>query len=254
MRLKDKVAIVTGGASGIGRAICELFAEEGARVAVADIDAEGGEETVRRIESAGGESVFMKTDVSEEADVKRTVKATMESYGPVNVLVNNAAAFVFGKIEDITDADWQRVLGVNLIGPSYCVKHVVPLMKAAGAGSIVNIASISSVVAQPAYIPYNASKGALLQLTRCLALDLGPFNIRVNCICPGYVLTEGMERHLSLEDVDREQFLNEAADAGFLNRIAGPREIAHGALFLASDESSFVTGAPLMMDGGYTAR
>jgi NAD(P)-dependent dehydrogenase (short-subunit alcohol dehydrogenase family) len=253
MRLRDKAVIVTGGASGIGRAICELFAEEGARVLVADIDVDGGEVTLGRIKAGGGEAVFVQTDVSKEADVQEMVQAAVNAYGTVNVLVNDAAAFVFGAIEDVTREDWLRVMGVNVFGASSCVKHVVPLMKAAGGGSIVNIASISSFVAQPAFIPYSASKGALLQLTRCLALDLGPSNIRVNCICPGYVLTEATERHLKHTNTTREEYMKEARQASFFNRVGDPREVAYGALFLASDESSLVTGAPLMMDGGYTA-
>ena len=254
MRLQDKAVIVTGGASGIGRAICELFAQEGARVVVADIDTDGGEVTVGRIKADGGEAVFVHADVSRDADVQEMVRAAVGAYGTVNVLVNDAAAFVFGAIEDVTLEDWQRVMGVNVFGSSSCVKHVVPLMKEAGGGSIVNLASISSFIAQPAFIPYNTSKGALLQLTRCLALDLGPSNIRVNCICPGYVLTEGTERHLRKTNTPLEEYMNDARQASFFNRVGTPREIAYGALFLASDESSFMTGAPLIMDGGYTAK
>ena len=254
MRLQDKAVIVTGGASGIGRAICELFAQEGARVVVADIDTDGGEVTVGRIKADGGEAVFVHADVSKDADVQEMVRAAVGAYGTVNVLVNDAAAFVFGAIEDVTLEDWQRVMGVNVFGSSSCVKHVVPLMKEAGGGSIVNLASISSFIAQPAFIPYNTSKGALLQLTRCLALDLGPSNIRVNCICPGYVLTEGTERHLRKTNTPLEEYMNDARQASFFNRVGTPREIAYGALFLASDESSFMTGAPLIMDGGYTAK
>lgn len=254
MRLENKVAIVTGGASGIGRAICELFAEEGARVAVADVDAQGGQETVRHIKSAKGEAFFVRTDVSREAEVEKMVQATVSAYGAVNVLVNNAAVFVFGLVENVTDADWQRVLGVNVIGPAYCVKHALPALKAAGGGSIVNIASVSSLIAQPAFVPYNTSKGALLQLTRCLAMDLAPYNIRVNCICPGAILTPATERHRQFIKADRDKFLQEAANYSFLKRMGQPREVAYGALFLASDESSFMTGAPLIIDGGMTTQ
>ena len=252
MRLKDKVAIVTGGASGIGQAICELFAEEGARVSIADIDVEGGGETLRRIEGAGGEAMFTRCDVSREADVENVVRATAAAYGGVNVLVNDAGAFVFGTVEDVTDADWQRALGVNVIGASYCVKHALPHLKATGGGTVVNIASVSAFIAQPAFVPYNVSKGALLQLTRCLAMDLAPSSIRVNCICPGAVRTPASERHQQATGEDREKFLAEMADLSLLKRMGQPREIAYGALFLASDESSFVTGEALVMDGGWT--
>lgn len=254
MRLENKVALVTGGAAGIGRAICELFAEEGARVAIADIDEEGGHETSRRIVSNGGEAIFVKTDVSVESEIEEAVKATLGAFGAVNVLVNDAAVFVFGRVEDVTAEDWARVLGVNVIGAANCVKHVLPAMQAAGGGAIVNIASVSSFVAQPAFVPYSASKGALMQLTRSLAFDLAEHNIRVNCVCPGSVLTAATERHMRFVNTPREEFLAEAAASSFLKRNADPREIAYGALFLASDEASFVTGAPLVMDGGATAQ
>ena len=253
MRLQDKTAIVTGGASGIGRAICRLFAGEGARVAISDIDVEGGRETEQAIAAAGGEATFVETDVSREADVEALVEATVSAYGTVDVLVNDAAAFVFGLVEDVTDDDWQRVFGVNVIGAAYCVKHVVPIMKKAGGGSIVNIASVSGFIAQPAFVPYNSSKGALVQLTRCLALDLAPHNIRVNCVCPGAVSTKASEQHRVFAGLEREEFQKLAAEVSFMKRVAEPKEIAYGALFLASDEASFVTGTPLVMDGGATA-
>lgn len=253
MRLDGKVAIVTGGAAGIGRAICELFADEGASVVVADIEADGGAETARSITAAGGSAKFVETDVSRESDVERLVGATVAEYGTVNTLVNDAAAFVFGTIEQVSDADWQRVLSVNVLGPSYTVKHVLPHMRAAGSGTIVNIASVSSFIAQPAFVPYNTSKGALLQLTRCLAMDLAPDNIRVNCVCPGAILTQATELHRQFTGEEREQFLADAANSNFMKRFGQPREIAYGALFLASDESSFMTGQPLVIDGGATA-
>ena len=254
MRLRDKVAIVTGGGNGIGQAICELFAEEGAKVVVADIDPDGAAETAGRIKSAGGDATVVRTDVSRESEVQNMVDAALDAYGTLNILVNDAAAFVFGQVEDVTDADWQRVMGVNVIGPAYCVKHALPPMKKAGGGSIVMIASISSFIAQPGFVPYSTSKGALLQLTRCLALDLAPHNIRVNCVCPGAVLTDATERHRRFVNMEKEKFLKAAADLSMMKRIADPREIAHGALFLASDESSFMTGAPLIRDGGLTAQ
>lgn len=254
MRLAEKVAIVTGGANGIGRAICKLFAEEGARVVIADIDTEGGAESASEIKSAGGEALFVETDVSDEANVERMVDSAVSAYGTVDVLVSDAAAFVFGKVEDVTEADWQKVFGVNVIGAAYCVKHVLPAMRTAGGGSIVIVASVSSFIAQPQFVPYNSSKGALLQLTRCLAMDLASDNIRVNCVCPGAVLTDATERHRAFLDEDRDKFLEAAANASLLKRIADPREIAYGALFLASNEASFVTGAPLMMDGGITTQ
>ena len=254
MRLESKVAIVTGGAAGIGRAICEVFAKEGAKVVIGDIDAEGGRETVRLIEDEGGSAMFVPTDVSQESQAQALVERAVSEYGEVNVLVNDAAAFVFGQVQDVTDAEWQRVFGVNVLGPSYMVKHALEPMKAAGGGSIVNIASVSSFIAQPAFVPYNTSKGALLQLTRCLAMDLAPDNVRVNCVCPGAILTQATEQHRRFTGEDSEKFLSEAANSNFMKRFGQPKEIAYGALFLASDESSFMTGQPLIIDGGATAQ
>ena len=246
MRLEDKVAIVTGGAAGIGRAICELFApQEGAKVVLGDIDADGGRETAARIKDAGGDATFVSTDVSQESQALRLVESAVSEYGAANVLVNDAAAFVFGEVQDITDAEWQRVFGVNVLGPSYMVKHALEPMRMAGGGSIVNIASVSSFIAQPAFVPYNTSKGALLQLTRCLAMDLAPDNIRVNCVCPGAILTQATELHRQFTGEEREKFLSDAADSNFMKRFGQPKEIAYGALFLASDESSFMTGQPV---------
>ena len=250
MRLGNKAAIVTGGSAGIGRAICERFAEEGARVAVADVDVDGGRETIRLVRQAGGEATFIKTDVSVESEVEAMVSAAVEAFGAVDVLVNDAAVFVFGAIEDVTGDDWQRVMGVNVIGAANTVKHTIPHMKAAGGGAIVNVASVSSFIAQPAFIPYNASKGALLQLTRCLALDLAPHNIRVNCVCPGSIRTAASERHRKFIGASVEEYHELSTEGAYLKRVGQPREVANGVLFLASDEASFITGTPLIIDGG----
>ncbi len=253
MRLRHKTAVITGGAAGIGRAICALFAEEGANVVVADIDTAGGEQTADTIRAVGGDALFVETDVSQEAQVENLIGEAVSTYGSIDVLVNDAAAFVFGHVADVTDEQWARVLSVNVLGPAYTVKHTLPHMRAAGGGSIVNIASVSSFIAQPEFVPYNTSKGALLQLTRCLALDLAPDNIRVNCVCPGAVLTGATELHRRFTGEDREKFLQDGADSNFMKRYGEPREIAYGALFLASNESSFMTGQPLILDGGATA-
>ena len=254
MRLQGKVAIVTGGANGIGRAICELFAEEGASVVVADIERDAGLQTVDRIEAGGGRAMMVEMDVSREADVEGMVRSVVSALSRVDVLVSDAAAFSFGSVDTASQSDWDRALGVNVMGTAYCAKHVLPVMKEGGGGSIVVVASVSSFIAQPAFVPYNASKGALLQMTRCMALDMAPFNIRVNCVCPGAILTRATERHREFLGADREQFLRDAADASMMKRLGAPREIAYGALFLASDESSFMTGAPLVIDGGLTAQ
>lgn len=252
MRLSGKVAIVTGGGSGIGRAVCELFAQEGASVVVADTDPEGGQETTARIKSAGGEAIFVSTDVSKEAQVEELVRTALDAYGAVNVLVNNAAAFVFGTVEDITESDWRLAIDVNLMGAALLIKHVLPSMKAGGGGSIVNMGSIGGFTAQPASVPYSASKAALIQLTRSTAMELSPHQIRVNCVSPGSTLTPAFERIPQLASGNREEVLRDMASSNLMKRLADPKEIAYGVLFLASDEASFVTGESLVMDGGQT--
>jgi len=253
MRLENRVAIVTGASSGIGRATAELFASEGARVAVADIEDDAGNETVANIGAAGGDAVFVHMDTSDRESVRAGVASAVDALGPVNTLVNNAAAFVFGKIEDVTDDDWARVFGVNVVGYANCVREALPHMRSGGGGAVVNIASISSFTAQPEFIPYNASKGAVLQLTRCLAMDLAPDNIRVNAICPGAIRTRGWtDRHIESPEQDPEQLYREFGQHSLMKRMGWPEEIAAGALFLASDEASFMTGAHIVIDGGAT--
>jgi dihydroanticapsin dehydrogenase len=249
------VAIVTGGGAGIGRATCELFAEEGAAVVVAERDPAAGQETARRLAQAGGQAQFVATDVAQEASVRHMVAEAVRVFRKVNILVNNAGVFVLKGI-DATVAEWNEILSVNVVGASLCAKHAVPEMRKAGGGAIVNLASISSFIAQPEFVTYNTSKTAILGMTRCMALDLAPDNIRVNAVCPGAVWTQIVERLTREAGMDRK-----AADADpnwggahMLNRIAEPREIAYAILFLASDEASFVTAASLMVDGGYTAR
>jgi len=252
MRLERKSAIVTGAGNGIGKAIAELFAAEGARVMVAELEEGPGQATVDSITDAGGTAVLQQTDISDESSVEAMVSAATAAHGTVDILVNNAAAFVFGKIEDVTDTDWNRVFGVNVIGTSHCVRHVLPVMRKAGGGSIVNLASVSSFTAQPAFIPYNASKGAVLQLTRCLALDLAEDNIRVNAVCPGSIKTRATDQHIaSLGLVPEEAYIEFGQDSP-MKRMGEPSEIAYGALFLASDEASFMTGSHMVIDGGAT--
>ena len=252
MRLQNKNAIVTGGGNGIGRAIARRFASEGARVTVAELEEDSGRETVGMIEQAGGTAVFVETDTSDPAAVKRAVGAAVAAHGDVDLLVNNAAAFVFGSIEDVTQDDWMKVFGVNVIGYANCVREVLPSMRRSNGGAIVNIASVSSFIAQPDFIPYNASKGAVAQLTRCLAMDLAKDNIRVNAVCPGAIKTRATDRHIASLGLEPEEAYREFGQGAVLKRMGTPDEIASGVLFLASDEASFITGAHIVIDGGAT--
>src|SRR5690606_41438224 len=187
MRLSGKVAIVTGAADGIGAATAELFAEQGAAVVLGDVDRRALEGR-DRIVTAGGRALFRQTDISREADVAALVAEAEETFGGVDILVNNAAVFVLKGIE-ATPEDWHRSLDVNVIGTSLCSRYASEAMKRRGGGAIVNLASISSFVAQPQFVTYSATKAAILQMTRNMALDLAPHGIRVNCVCPGTILT-----------------------------------------------------------------
>ena len=252
-RLKDKVAIVTGGAAGIGRATAVLFGEEGAKVVIADTSLSECEECVAQIRDQGGEAIFVETDISNEDNCRRTCDEAVRNFGRIDVLVNNAAVFVLKGLE-ATVEDWHRSLSVNIIGTAQMSKFASEYMKQSGGGAIVNLGSISSFIAQPLFITYSSTKAAIVQMTRNMALDLAPFNIRVNCVCPGTIMTRATERHMALVGMSKEDFIATEAPKHLLNRVGDPREVAYPILFLASDEASFITGTHLMVDGGLTAQ
>jgi NAD(P)-dependent dehydrogenase (short-subunit alcohol dehydrogenase family) len=250
-RLQNKVAIVTGGSVGIGQATAILFAEEGAKVVIANPSEPSGELTAQDIRAQGGEAIFVQADISNEDDCRHACDEAVRVFGHLDILVNNGAVFILTGLE-ATVADWQRMLSVNVMGTALMAKYASEYMKAAGGGSIVNLGSISSFVAQPSFITYSSTKGAILQMTRNMAMDLAPYNIRVNCVCPGTILTRASEEHMARVGMTKEEFIAAEAPKHLLNRVGAPREVAYPILFLASDEASFITGTHLMVDGGYT--
>jgi NAD(P)-dependent dehydrogenase (short-subunit alcohol dehydrogenase family) len=252
MRLRNKIAIVTGGADGIGAATAELFAEHGAAVVIGDVDEAGGGEVAARIVARGGRAAFLSTDIAREEQVAALVEEAERRFGALHVLVNNAATFVLKGLE-ATPADWHRSLDVNVIGTALASRYAAAAIARAGGGAIVNLASISSFIAQPQFVTYSATKAAILQMTRNMALDLAPQGIRVNCVCPGTILTRASRDHMARVGMTLEQFVAVEGPKHVLNRVGDPREVAHAILFLASDDASFITGTHLMVDGGYTA-
>jgi NAD(P)-dependent dehydrogenase (short-subunit alcohol dehydrogenase family) len=253
MRLASKTAIVTGVGAGIGEAIALRFAEEGARLVLADIQEAPGRATLEKVIALGAQATFVKADISETDGARSIAHAAISTFGAIDVLVNNAADFTQLNVEKADISDWQRVLGVNVIGTALVAKFAIPHMKSKG-GSIVNMASMSGVIAQPDFATYNASKGAVITMTKCMALDLAPYKIRVNSVCPGCILTSASYREIARLGLTFEQWRDTVAPMHMLNRLGEPREVANAVLFLASDESSFITATHLMVDGGYTGR
>jgi NAD(P)-dependent dehydrogenase (short-subunit alcohol dehydrogenase family) len=249
MRLEGKVAIITGGGSGIGRATAQLFAREGAKVVVADYKAEIGRETVRAIKDAGGEALFVEVDVSDSAQVQRLVQSALDAYGGINILFNNAGVLLFGTVQDTEEEAWNRLMSINLTGVFLCTKAVLPHMIEGGGGSIINLTSSTGAHDAAANaVAYVTSKGGVALFTRAAAIDHAQDNVRINAIAPGPTDTPMLRDNLSTEQL-------EAFATTFpMKRLGRPEELANAALFLASDESSFVTGAILAVDGGQTAQ
>ena len=248
-RLKDKVATITGGGSGIGRATCLLFAREGAKVVVADYVAEGGNETARQISAAGGQAVFVQADVSKSADVQNLIGAAVRNYGRVDILFNNAGIEgPSAKLANLKEEDWDRVIAIDLTSVYLGMKYVIPEMIKQGGGVILSTASVAGLVGFQGSGAYAAAKAGVINLTRLAALEYADKNIRVNCICPGVIETPMVERVMGGRP--RERVVRSEP----IGRLGRPEDIATAALFLASDESSFATGAPFIIDGGYVAR
>lgn len=254
--LRGRVAVVSGGAAGIGLASCRRLGAEGSTVVIADVDAAAGRRAVRSLDRAGIDARFVRTDIREETSVRDLFRRVEETYGRLDVLVQCAAAFVIRGLEAEV-REWEALLLTDVMGTALCVKHAAPVMAGGGGGSIVLIGSISGFVAQRGYLTYNTAKGAIANMTRCLALDLAPHRIRVNSVCPGTVWTANNAAIMKKkEGLDRAAADAHPAIGGahMLGRVADPEEIASAVAFLASDEASFVTAENLMVDGGYTAR
>jgi len=253
MRLQDKVAIVTGAASGIGRSTAILFAREGARLVLNDIDAQALEALMPQIAGSGARTVA--GNVADEGIARRLAEESISAFGRVDILVNNAGIHFARDITEMTVEEWDRLMDVNLKSMFLCCKHVIPHMLRQNKGTIVNLASISSFVGQEmdgaSTFAYNVTKAGALQLTKSIATRYASDGIRVNCVCPGNVETNILKRGTPAEVAE---FWRQASRTEPIGRNAQPAEIANAILFLASDESSFVTGAPLIVDGGYLAR
>jgi|YNPBryulayer2012_1023412.scaffolds.fasta_scaffold04292_2 Dehydrogenases with different specificities (related to short-chain alcohol dehydrogenases) len=253
-RLDGKVALITGGSSGIGRAIAELFAEVGARVAIVSRRLSAGQETVAHLTLMGGQAIHIQADVTQEEDVKRSLAATLERYGRLDIVVNNAGINRRVSLEATTDDDWQMTFDVNVRGAFLYAKHAIPHFQAQRQGCIINIAGLLGVKGGAGASPaFAASKGALVTLTKSLAVRYGRDGIRVNCISPGFVPTEG-NRQL-IDDAPDPVARRREFEAGYpLGRLGRPEDVAYAALYLASGEAGWVTGINLIVDGGLLAR
>ena len=256
MRLESKVALITGGGSGIGRACAEMFAREGAKVAVSDISLERAQATTQFVTSHGGDAIAISGDVSVGDDAQNMVSATVEKFGKLDVLVNSAGVSARNAMPKGSSPEevWDKVIDETLKGTYMVSWHAKPEMAKSGGGSIINLSSIMGLVGYPVgmgggFNPYNPSKGGVLQFTRNLAIDSASKNVRVNCICPGYVETD-----LTSALTKDAEALRRLETLHPIGRLGQPEEIAYAALYLASDESGFVTGTPLVVDGGYTAQ
>ena len=254
-RVKGKVAIVTGASLGIGRATAMLLAEEGAKVALTDLRDTEGEKIARDIESEGAEAVYWHLDVAHESEVQRVLGEINDRFGKIDILVNNAGIAGASKpTHEITGEEWDRVLAVNVKGVFFCTKHVIPFMRQAGGGSIINLSSIYGLVGAADVPPYHASKGAVTLMSKTDALFYAKDKIRVNSVHPGYIWTPMVEGVGKESGKSMEEFRKQIAALHPLGHIGEPDDIAYGILYLASDESKFVTGSELVIDGGYTAQ
>lgn len=254
-RVKNKVAIVTGGAVGIGRAACILLAKEGAKVAITDINTQEGKNLAALINSNGGIAEFWKMNTANEKEVMATFKKIAKKFGKINVLVNNAGIAGINKPTDqVDEKEWDKVININVKGVFFCTKHAIDYMRKAKGGSIINLSSIYGLIGAPDLPPYHASKGAVTLMTKTDAMLYATDNIRVNSIHPGYIWTPLVEALAKKVKGGKKAFLKKVGPLHALGHIGEPNDIGYGIVYLASDESKFMTGSELVIDGGYTAK
>jgi len=251
-RISGKAALITGGGTGIGRACAELFAREGARLAIVGRRKEVLDAAAAPIAARGGEVIAIPCDVSDRASVEAAIAATIARFGQLNVVVNNAGVVVVGTAEQTSDADWNRILAINLTGTFLVSRAALPELRKAHGGSIINIASVLGLFARKQRAAYTASKGGVIGLTKAMALDHAHENIRVNCICPALVESELARESLSKAPDAQVERARRTAEIP-MGRLGQPEDVAQLALYLASDESSWMTGVALPLDGGLTA-
>jgi NAD(P)-dependent dehydrogenase (short-subunit alcohol dehydrogenase family) len=256
MRLKEKVSIITGAASGIGKATALVFAREGAKVMCADVNAEGAEAVSRQIADTGGEAASIKVDVAVEAEVKEMVSQTVARWGRLDVLYNNAGIGYGMPVTQVPEEEWDRLMNINLKGVFLGCKHAIPEMLKNGGGSIVSTASDAGLLGTAMLSPYCASKGGVVLLTKSLAVEWGAMGIRVNCVCPGVIRTPILDPFLATAQAagaSPEQVWARMAKVHPVGRVGEPEEVGRAVAFLASDEASFITGVALPVDGGFQA-
>ncbi len=248
-QFEGKVALITGGSSGIGRATALQFAAEGAKVVIADVNVEGGEETVRTIKAAGGEAIFVKTDVAQANKVKELVNKTVQVYGRLDCAFNNAGISIEGRVHQVSEEEWDRLMGINLKGVWLCMKYELIQMLRQECGAIVNMSSVWGLVGMTGEAPYVASKHGVSGLTKAAALDYAREGIRVNEVCPGFIHTPMTDGTFN-NPVRRAQIIAKSP----IGRAGKPKEVAEAVVWLCSDAASFVTGHALVVDGGYVAQ
>ncbi|EAQ49976.1 MULTISPECIES: SDR family oxidoreductase [Flavobacteriaceae] len=255
-RVKNKVAIVTGGASGLGKSSAKLLAREGAKIVVSDIDEEGGKKVVQQIKEDGGEAIFIKQDVAKEDEWKNVIETTLETYGKLHILANSAGIGLGGTVEDVTLEDWKNLIDINLNGTFLGTKYGIKGMrKTDEGGSIINFSSIEGLIGDPNLPAYNASKGGVTIFTKSAALHCAKqgYGIRINSIHPAYIWTPMVENFLKAQG-DVEEGKKQLESLHPIGHLGEPDDIGYGVVYLASDESKFMTGSELVIDGGYTAQ